>query len=245
MQKVPENSSGHIAGKAFNLFLENANRSNRERQGARSPSAKPGTSDGRILVKNSTNADLDAFSVVGIEETLTPYDTNADQFQTLRVFAAITVDITKHWSRFAVVQERILKGNIGAAMVFGETPILVEMDTDSALTDRFAHLKDGSTKFVSRAAGHIPLTSTLKAHQSISAAFIASAFVGLNCAFMKPGKTLASIEPGAEGLIIETLAGGGTTIGSSFLVTSHANETTESGKNVVWGVDGKGRRFFI
>jgi len=77
---------------------------------------------GVIIVRNDSGGDLDVFSIVGVNTLLTA-PANGEDHRSY-IFSAVTPS-AGYEQKFAILQEPIVSGNCGKAMIVGVTPALI------------------------------------------------------------------------------------------------------------------------
>jgi hypothetical protein len=101
---------------------------------ANRPTSGPTEStDNRVLVRNDTQADVVRFGVLGIDGVIVESADHLAEF-CRPLFKGVSPQIETHGAQFCIVQEPILVGKIGRAILSGETVAKVNIvDVDDVL----------------------------------------------------------------------------------------------------------------
>jgi len=113
------------------------------------------TNPREVIVKNATVTDLDRYDIMGVSIPLFGPDVNLTEFQTNLCMQGVACDGEEHIGRWAVLMEPIAAGQIGMAIISGETIAMidvldandthVECNTDPSDTGNFYRLQSGTT----------------------------------------------------------------------------------------------------
>jgi len=150
LRKVSAGDPLSIPADAYNSFVDAARA---HRGGVAMDAGQPGAravQPATIKIKNTSGADLDMFSVVGVDGILFGPADNLDQFKREPVLTAVT-PTTDHAGAFAVLLQPVAAGKFGVACVDGVVQVRVNV-TDEA-HDRADVLDGDATKLGSSADG--------------------------------------------------------------------------------------------
>ena len=109
------------------------------RSGNQTPGA-PG--ENFVRIKNDSGADLARFAILGIDTVLFTQADNNDEFKNHFTLVGSAPDIAVDFASIAILQEAVSDEEIGVAMVYGITPVVVDMDET---WHTFARMKDANT----------------------------------------------------------------------------------------------------
>jgi hypothetical protein len=91
---------------------------------------------GTILIRNDDDAAVDRFGVLGITGVAIDHAASASEFENRPVLTGTEPTVADHRNKFVVAQEPIAVGGFGRAMVFGVTPVVVNvLDADHVRAD--------------------------------------------------------------------------------------------------------------
>jgi len=154
LKKVTAGSPLAIPAAAYNAFIDAA----RAEQAHQGDQGVPGQAipreSGIVLIKNTTESDLDRFAILGIDAPIfTPTD-NEQEFKNRVALKGVTPDTEEdeHYGRFAILLEPLAAGRIGLGMVQGVTPVRLRRYTDWL---RSADIQDGKTGYLCDKIGGI------------------------------------------------------------------------------------------
>lgn len=135
-----------VQASTWNRMVDAAEAYSAGLQGNRVPLAWPNTDAGVVLVRNDTGADLDQFSVVGIDGFAFDPAVAAElpQFKRRAILGAATPVEGTHDTRLAILQEPLADGAIGRAVVCGVTPVQITVAAGETWM-RHARLVDGES----------------------------------------------------------------------------------------------------
>jgi len=152
LKKVQSGERLRIPAGAYNTFVDvaQAHRAAAHRIGARAGAPPP--ESGIVLAKNTTEADLGRFDVLGIDGVLiTPADNEAEFIgQTALAGVIPTAD---HAGRFVILLEPLAAGAIGRAMLQGVTRARLYVQEDRTVA--FADVATDKTAYLVPAAGGV------------------------------------------------------------------------------------------
>ena len=147
LKKVTAGSPLAIPAATYNAFIDAA-RAEQAHQGDQGvPGQAVPRESGIVLIKNTTESDLDRFDILGIDSPVfTPTD-NEQEFKNRVALKGVTPDTEEdeHYGRFAILLEPLAAGNIGLGMEQGVTPEKVNIDDVSYRT---ADLCDAQTGYL-------------------------------------------------------------------------------------------------
>jgi len=145
LKKVTTGSPLTIPAAAYNAFIDAA-RAEQAHQGDQGvPGQAVPRESGIVLIKNTTESDLDRFAILGIDSPIFTPDEAEQEFKNRVALKGVTPDIDDHLGRFAVLLEPLAAGRIGLGMVQGVTPVKVNID---AVSYRWADLCDAQTGYL-------------------------------------------------------------------------------------------------
>jgi len=154
LKKVTSGSPLAIPAAAYNAFIDAA-RAEQAHQGDQGvPGQAVPRESGIVLIKNTTESDLERFAILGIDSPIfTPTD-NEQEFKNRVALKGVTPDTEEdeHYGRFAILLEPLAAGNIGLGMVQGVTPVRLRRYTDWL---RSADIQDGKTAYLCDKIGGI------------------------------------------------------------------------------------------
>jgi hypothetical protein len=105
----------------------------------------------QVRVLNTTGADVDAYSVLGITGTATPFSAGGLIFQLRPVFKGVTPASATHSGRFVIVENDLRANRWGWGFIAGACPVQVLINSTA---DRFAEVNDGDvTQLTSGSSG--------------------------------------------------------------------------------------------
>lgn len=162
LQRLTPGEEFSPSADTWNAFRETARRVLEARAVPPSPpapTAAAGTPD-RVWVRNDSQQDLDRFAVVGLDELLVTATDNFEGFAAGPALSAVVPQIEQHYQRFAVLQEPLPAGKVGAAIAHGATVCKIDVQhTD----DQFCTPVDAQTGSLVSGAGSCRILSKLTA----------------------------------------------------------------------------------
>ena len=150
LKKVTTGSPLAIPAAAYNTFIDAA-RAEQARQGDQGvPGQAVPRESGIVLVKNTTESDLDRFDILGIDSPVFTPDEAEQEFKNRVALRGVAPTLADHEGRFAILLEPIKAGGIGLAGVQGVFPVKVDVqDEDHGFADvdegECGHLKSALT----------------------------------------------------------------------------------------------------
>jgi len=140
LKKVTAGSPLTIPAAAYNAFIDAA----RDHQARQCDQGVPGQAvpreSGIVLIKNTTESDLDRFAILGIDSPIfTPTD-NEQEFKNRVALKGVAPTLADHEGRFAILLEPVKTGGIGLAGVQGVFPVKVDVQDED---HDFADVDDG------------------------------------------------------------------------------------------------------
>ena len=134
-----------IPAEAYNAFIDaaRADRARRGDQGA--PEQTVPRESGIVLVKNTTEADLDRLAVLGIDAPIFTPEDNEQEFKNRVALKGVTPILEDHQERFAILLEPLAAGRIGLGMVQGVTPVRLYVTNEG---HRGAGVVEGKTGYL-------------------------------------------------------------------------------------------------
>ncbi len=140
LKKVTTGSPLAIPATAYNAFIDaaRAEQAHQGDQGAARESVP--RESGIVLIKNTTESDLDRFAILGIDAPVfTP--TEAEQeFKNRVALKGVTPTLADHEGRFVILLEPVKAGGIAMACVQGVFPVKVDVQDED---HDFADVDDG------------------------------------------------------------------------------------------------------
>ena len=128
-QSVKKGEPLSIPAEEYNAFLQMANDYRTKSVAARPLQQERFVPHGLVRIKNTTDADLARFSVLGIDGPLFSPDDNLEEYQNRLAFVGVT-PTTDHLEKFAIIQEPLAVDAIGLAMVTGVTVAQVDVTSE-------------------------------------------------------------------------------------------------------------------
>ena len=131
-----------IPARAYNAMLETAEAYQRNKTSGGDGTGQNGNSNSVYIKNNSSYADVDRFGILGISDVVfSPADADAlPQFKNKVVLTGDIPNIAAHsGGRFAICEEPIPHGSIGRALVYGVSPVQINVIDE---TNIFADIKD-------------------------------------------------------------------------------------------------------
>ena len=160
---MPGQRSAPLPAEAMNAMLEAA-RAHRMGVGGQTQRPQPAMVDvSLVLVQNKTEAGLDAFQIVGLDEPV--FDPSTDEgkaaFQDAVALQAVVPSITAHAGRFAVLIEPVPVDETAWAMAAGAVPCMVDIadgdhkyaEVASGIIANLASGKTGSAQILWKPSG--------------------------------------------------------------------------------------------
>lgn len=140
LKKVTTGSPLAIPAAAYNAFIDAA-RAEQAHQGDQGvPGQAAPRESGIVLIKNTTESDLDRFAILGIDSPVfTPTD-NEQEFKNRVALKGVAPTLADHEGRFAILLEPVKAGGIAMACVQGVFPVKVDVQDED---HDFADVDDG------------------------------------------------------------------------------------------------------
>lgn len=141
LKKVQPGQPLRMPAAAYNAFVDAARDfQSRQRDQGQQPKPSPRQS-GIVLVKNTSGADRDRFSILGLDDNVIGPGDNLEQFKNRVCFKGV-VPTLAHVGAFAVLLEPLKENAIGLAFVDGVCAVKVQVTN---VTHWFADVRPGYT----------------------------------------------------------------------------------------------------
>lgn len=141
MDKVSHREPFQPRAADWNSFIDAAEdykrRSGGRPSGIDTPLITP--SNTLIYVRNDSGDDRDQYEILGIDEPVILPDDNLFAFQQGPCFKGLEPTTADHFSKFAVLQQALKQDEIGIALLYGMTPVLVDAGIDA---EQYADVKN-------------------------------------------------------------------------------------------------------
>jgi hypothetical protein len=142
MKKIQPGDPLRIPASTFNTMIDAAEDYLRRQQSRHRRPQLATPAPGVVRVKNTTDAPVDRFAVLGIDEPLYGPSDNLLEFQNCFALEGVTPDASQHTGRFVILAEPLPVGAIGRGYIYGVCPVRVNVtDAEHA----FADVEDGQT----------------------------------------------------------------------------------------------------
>jgi len=150
MKKVASGQPLRIPASTFNSMIDAANDYKSRLLNRQSEVIAQPAKNGIVTVRNLSGFDCDRFSVLAIDTvSITPTE-NLQEFASRFTLDVVTPE-SQNEGRFVVLQEPVLDGGMGKAMIAGVTPVL--LFGDSALGAKSAGIEPGQITLISNSSG--------------------------------------------------------------------------------------------
>jgi len=142
LKKAVKGEALRIPAAAYNAFVDAANYHRSRALGQSAEAGGRGAQSGIVFVRNRSAADQDRFAVLALGDAVISPQDNELEFQ-----SKVALDVREaadgdHEMKYAVLQEPVKKDGLGRGMVFGVTPVHLDVQDEY---DDYASFEAGET----------------------------------------------------------------------------------------------------